>query len=179
VNGVGDVITIEVLGTPAGKGNARAFVNKRTGRAVLASFGSGETAKRLRSWDALVREAARIAVGEVIAPPFVDTPLAVTLVFRIARPPGHWGKGKSAGMLKPSAPPFPSVKPDADKLARSTLDPLTKVVFDDDSRIVDLAIRKVYAKPGHEGVTIAVRAAVAVSAPSPARCAVPQEQLGL
>jgi Holliday junction resolvase RusA-like endonuclease len=149
------VIRIDVLGTPAGKGNARAFVNKATGRAILSSFGTGKTEKKLRSWDAAVRECAREAVSSP-TPPFVDVPLRVYLQFRLARPQGHWGKGKRAGQLAATAPAFPRTKPDADKLARSTLDPLTGIVFDDDSRIVSLQVDKLYAEPGNEGATILV-----------------------
>lgn len=151
------MITIDVLGTPAPKGNARAFVNKKTGRAVLSSFGSGETEKRLRSWDALVREEARLVQKEnamyYARPLFVETPLSVGIVFRLARPAGHWSKKG----LKPSAPAMPLTKPDADKLARSTIDALHGTIFDDDSRIVELGVVKTYASPGNEGARIVVK----------------------
>lgn len=147
------MIRIDVLGSPAPKGNARAFVNKKTGRAVLASFGSGVTEKRLRSWDAAVREAARDQVDAPVVPVFVGCPLQVALSFRLARPRGHWTK---KGGLSKAAPLVPTTKPDSDKLARSTLDPLHGIVFDDDSRIVELLVRKTYATPGREGVTILI-----------------------
>src|SRR5690606_18338981 len=100
--------------------------------------------KKLRSWDAAVREAAREACGNPESPLFVQTPLRVVLTFRLTRPSGHWGKHG----LRPSAPPVPTTKPDGDKLARSTIDPLHGIVFDDDARIVELVVRKVYARPG-------------------------------
>jgi Holliday junction resolvase RusA-like endonuclease len=153
------MIVIDVLGSPAPKGNARAFVNKRTGRAVLSSFGSGTTEKRLRSWDALVREAAYDAVEirrqrDVTSPLFVDCPLAVGIVFRLSRPAGHYAK---KGGLRPTARVAPTTKPDADKLARSTLDALHGTIFDDDSRIVELGVVKTYAEPGREGARIVVK----------------------
>jgi Holliday junction resolvase RusA-like endonuclease len=151
-----DQISFEVLGVPAAKGNARAFVNKATGKAVLSSFGSGAREKKLRSWDAAVREAARAICGERDAPMFVQVPLRVVLTFRLKRPSGHWGKGKNAGRLAPSAPQVPTTKPDSDKLARSTIDPLHGIVFDDDARIVELVVRKVYARPGDEGAVVVV-----------------------
>jgi Holliday junction resolvase RusA-like endonuclease len=161
------VIRIDVLGMPAPKGNARAFVNKKTGRAVLASFGSGDREKRLRSWDSSVRIAARDVVAEIKqrmgaddgvahGPAFIGVPLAVVIVFRMARPTGHWHK--KTGALLEKAPAVPATKPDVDKLARSTLDPLHDIVFDDDSRVVELMVRKEYAKPGYEGATIMVDA---------------------
>lgn len=149
------MIVIDVLGTPAPKGNARAFVNKKTGRAILSSFGSGSREKRLRGWDAAVRDQARLVVGDASGPAFVQTPLAVAIVFRLTRPAGHWNK--KTGALKPSAALAPAVKPDADKLARSTLDPLHGIVFDDDSRIVELVVLKQFARPGEEGARIVIK----------------------
>lgn len=152
------MIAIEVLGTPAPKGSARAFMNKKTGRAFVAPGGAKSTEAKLRSWDVNVREAAAALVGECTVPPLVDTALIVEIVFRMARPQNHWGKGKNAGRLSPSAPAVPRGKPDIDKLARSTLDSLTGIVFDDDSRIARLVLTKVYAAPGREGATISVEA---------------------
>jgi crossover junction endodeoxyribonuclease RusA len=150
------MIVIDVLGKPAPKGSQRAFVNKRTGRAILSSFGSGKSEKRLRSWDADVRDQAHLIAGNTVAsgPVLVGKCLAVGIVFRLARPSGQWSK---KGGLKPSAPGRPSVKPDIDKLARATLDALTGIVFDDDSRIVELALHKTYAEPGREGARIVVK----------------------
>jgi Holliday junction resolvase RusA-like endonuclease len=78
----------------------------------------------------------------------------VVVEFKLARPGGHWHPTK--GGLKPSAPAAPRSKPDVDKLARTTLDALTGIAFDDDSRIVDLVTRKRYAEPGREGARITV-----------------------
>jgi Holliday junction resolvase RusA-like endonuclease len=147
------VITIEVLGTPAPKGSARAFYKAGMKRAVIVK----DNSERQRGWDANVRERARRVVGDVAAPPFVDTPLSVSITFRLARPAGHYRKG-ALNALKPGAPAFPRGKPDADKLARATLDSLTGIVFDDDARIVELVVLKRYAAPGHEGATITVSA---------------------
>ncbi len=150
-------VTFAVLGSPAPKGSVRPVI--RGGRAFLTPS-SGRTGQHnLRGWNTAVREAAIEAVGEVAAPPFVQQPLSVTLTFRLVRPGGHWATGKNAGRLKPSAPPFPAGKPDADKLARSTLDCMTGIVFDDDSRIVRLVVEKIYATPGDEGATITVELA--------------------
>lgn len=146
----------EVLGRPAPKGSSRAMM--RGGFAVNVPSGSNASRDKLKSWDVAVREAAATVVGSVSAPPLVDVPLQVQILFRLARPAGHWGKGKNAGKLSPSAPRHPRTKPDADKLARSTLDSLTGIVFDDDSRIAVLHVEKRYADPGDEGATIRVEA---------------------
>lgn len=92
------------------------------------------------TWNGAVRTAAAAAVGARETPPFVGVPLSIAITFRIARPPGHWGKGRNAGRLVPSAPLFPRGKPDIDKLARSTLDSLTGIVFDDDARVAALLL---------------------------------------
>ena len=149
-------VMLEVLGTPASKGSSRPMLNRKTGKAFAFAGGSKVAEKKLESWDAAVRAVALAAVGVRAAPPFVDTPMAVEVTFRLARPAGHWGKGKNAGKLAPSAPAFPRGKPDIDKLARSTLDSLTGIVFDDDSRVISLVLRKVYAAPGREGASITV-----------------------
>lgn len=151
------MIRIDVLGTPAPKGSNRAML--RGGRAVFVPGGSKPNQVALKSWDVNVREAAIIRHAEhasSAAPLFVATPLTVAIVFRLARPGGHWHP--KTGALKPKSPARPAGKPDVDKLARSTLDSLTGLVFDDDSRIVELTVRKEYAAPGQEGASIAVDA---------------------
>lgn len=147
------MITLHVLGTPAPKGSNRAMV--RGGRAVFVPGGSKANALGLKSWDVAVRQAAlgETAFKQSGAPVYVSKSLNVTIQFRVARPMGHW---HAKGGLKPSAPPFPTTKPDIDKLARATLDSLTGIVFDDDSRIVRLVLVKLYAAPGEEGATIQV-----------------------
>ncbi len=147
-------ILIDVLGTPAPKGSNRAMV--RGGRAVFVPGGSKVGALKMKAWEALVREAASEAVGDVETPPYVDCALCVSIVFRMARPAGHWGKGRNAGRLTPSAPSHPRVAPDVDKLARCTIDPLIGTCFDDDSRIVRLVATKMYAEPGKEGARIEI-----------------------
>lgn len=147
------MVVIEVLGTPAPKGSSRAFYKAGMKRAIVVK----DNDAKQKSWDLSVRTQALAAMGERAGgPAFVEVALAVTLTFRLTRPKGHWSP---KGGLKPSAPPRPMTKPDIDKLARSTLDSLTGLVFDDDSRIVKLSVRKEYAIPGHEGARIEVEAA--------------------
>lgn len=143
-------VVLDVLGTPAPKGSNRAMV--RGGRAVFVPGGSKVNQQSLVAWDANVRQIANQTLPGLNGPVFVGAPLAVSIVFRMKRPSGHWGKQG----LRTSAPMHPSVKPDLDKLARSTLDALSGVVFDDDSRITRLILSKEYAKPGHEGASIRV-----------------------
>lgn len=146
------MISLDVLGTPAPKGSVRAFYKAGMKRAVIVK----DNDARQRTWDLDVRMQALAVMGERTEPAFVDVPIVVSIVFRLTRPKGHW---HPKGGLKPSAPSRPMVKPDIDKLTRSTLDSLTGLVFDDDSRIVKLSVRKEYAIPGHEGARIEVEPA--------------------
>lgn len=145
------VVSFDVSGTPAPKGSARAFVSG--GRAVLAPGGSSQNREKIKSWAAAVRHGAVGAVGDRTEPVFIQTPLMVEIVFRLSRPGGHWGRSG----LRRTAPAAPATKPDLDKLVRATLDALTGLVFDDDSRIVRVVAEKSYAQPGHEGATVLVR----------------------
>ncbi|MES2211514.1 MAG: RusA family crossover junction endodeoxyribonuclease [Chloroflexota bacterium] len=143
-------VRIEALGQPAPKGSGRAILI--AGRARHVPSGSNVNRRNLQSWDSAVRAAALTTIGRVNAPPFVGQALRVAIVFRLARPGGHWGKRG----IKPSKPLFPIGKPDVDKLARATVDSLIGTVFDDDSRIVSLDAAKVWAAPGNEGASIVV-----------------------
>jgi Holliday junction resolvase RusA-like endonuclease len=150
------VIAFNVLGAPAGKGSPQARVHN--GHVVVHEN------RRTKTWEALVREAALVAIGDVRTPPFVDVPLVVTITFWLARPSGHWGKHG----LKSSAPRHPAKKPDIDKLVRATLDPMNGTIFDDDSRIVSLVAVKSYADlVGSAGASIRVERLDAVVAERP------------
>lgn len=147
-----DQYAFSVRGTPAPKGSSRAFYKAGMKRAVIVK----DNSEKQRGWEGAVREAAASLVSDLETPPFVDRALRVEITFFIARPGGHWGKGKNAGRLMPGAPSRPRSKPDIDKLARSTLDALIGIVFDDDSRIAKLTLEKRYASPGEEGAAIRV-----------------------
>lgn len=150
------MITFEVLGVPAPKGSSRAMM--KGGHAINVPSGSNANRDKIKAWSTAVREQALEACGaDRTAPVFVCTALSVEIVFCMARPMGHWGKGKNAGKLVPTAPQYPATKPDIDKLVRTTLDAMTGLVFDDDSRISRLVATKEWARPGHEGAVIVVR----------------------
>ena len=53
---------------------------------------------------------------------------------------------------------MPNVKPDIDKLARGILDALDGICYDNDSKVVELQLRKVYETEGgpQEGALISV-----------------------
>lgn len=69
----------------------------------------------------------------------LTAPLAVRMVFSFARPASHYGAGRNARALKPSAPARPVTKAgDLDKLMRSTCDALTAAgIWRDDRQVAE------------------------------------------
>lgn len=123
-------IELEVLGTPAPQGSKR-----HVGNGVLI-----ESSAKVAPWrEAIVSEAIRSGIqGEML-----DGPLLVSIAFYLPRPNGHRG---AKGDLRPSARRRPHVKPDIDKLIRSTLDGLTQAgVISDDACVVSIGAMKDYA----------------------------------
>jgi len=105
---------------------------------------------RLRSWRQDIAVASREAMEG--ASPYIE-PVDVRLMFWLPRPQAHFGTGRNAEKLKPSAPIAPSVHPDLDKLVRAVLDALTGIVFRDDKQVVSLTASKLYAQDSfHPGM---------------------------
>lgn len=117
---------------------------KHVGRGVMVDMSAN-----LKPWREAVRQEA-LKTGAAMA----LGPVSVELVFRFARPKGHFN---TKGQLKPSAPMHVIVKPDIDKIERSVLDGLTGVLFKDDSQVCCLYALKVYCKEGElEGCEVIV-----------------------
>lgn len=145
------LVEFRVDGTPATQGSKKAFVNKKTGRACLT-----EDNKRNADWRSQVAYAAQIAMeGREV----VDGPVVAQLVFRMRRPAGHYGAGRNAARLKPSAPVHPDKKPDLTKLYRCVEDAMKGIVWHDDAQVVGYGdTHKRYALRGEpEGVTVTIR----------------------
>jgi len=140
-------LTITVCGRPAPQGSKR-----HAGNGVMV-----ESSKAVKPWREDVKQAGLEATGWGERP-CLDGPLRVSMVFTFGRPASHYGTGRTAGRLKPSAPLAPHVYPDLSKLARATEDALTDArVWRDDSRVVEYTrLAKVYIGPG----TIATPGAV-------------------
>lgn len=138
-----EILDIDVHGTPAPQGSKR-----HVGNGIMV-----ESSAKVKPW----REAVKAAVPTVEG--VFGGAVSVEIAFNLARPKGHHGTGNNANRLRPSAPRRPAVKPDIDKLVRSTLDALKDAgVYRDDSQVVNLAARKFYAMPGETpGARITVR----------------------
>jgi len=129
------VIEFTVYGQPEPAGSKRAFVNKHTGRASVS-----DANPRAKGWKSRVTDEAIAATN---GQPLLDGPLLVELLFVLPRPKGHFGK---RGLL-PSAPLFPTVRPDVLKLARGVEDAMSGVVYRDDAQIVRESLVKLYGEP--------------------------------
>jgi Holliday junction resolvase RusA-like endonuclease len=78
----------------------------------------------------------------VVADGLLEGALLLEATFYRPRPASHFGSGRNAGVLKASAPPFPTVRPDTTKLLRAIEDALKGIWYRDDAQIVDQAVRK-------------------------------------
>lgn len=143
-----DPVAITVYGTPAPQGSKRGFV--AGGRAVVVD----DNKPALRNWRQDVKAAALETRSSMSR-----QPVEVSVTFFLARPKGHYGTGRNAGTVRGSAPRHPAVKPDLDKLLRSTLDGLKEAgIYDDDAQVVIVAGVKQYCRSGQApGASITVR----------------------
>ncbi len=134
-------------GRAATKGSSVPFTDMKTGQ--LRVKNDNERTKR---WQEAIGLAARAAGAR----PGIG-PVRVELAIALERPASHFGTGRNAGQLKPSAPTWPTTVPDVDKVTRAVLDGLTFVAWLDDSQVVELDVSKVYAaSPAAVGVSVAV-----------------------
>ncbi|MFD7793562.1 RusA family crossover junction endodeoxyribonuclease [Streptomyces sp. NPDC059759] len=143
---------ITVHGTPGPQGS-------KTHNAAGALY---ESSAKVKPWREAVKSAALdgIAYDESWMP--LDEPVRLDVVFTLRRAKHHYGTGKNAGVLKASAPQFPTGKPDLDKLVRSTQDALKDAgVLHDDSVVTAVFAAKAYPLTGadalsHPGAVIRV-----------------------
>lgn len=157
-----------VPGTNVPQGSKQGFFNPKTQRVVLKeNAGQRHATRRHEVWMAALAAAAatpgRWDPNGGLTPdggPLPMTgPVAVRLEFYRLRGTGHYGSGRNAQQLKPSAPAYPSTAPDIDKLSRLVLDSLTSVLFVDDGQVVDLGARERWADrfTESEGVRVTVK----------------------
>ncbi|MGF0163132.1 RusA family crossover junction endodeoxyribonuclease [Streptomyces koyangensis] len=123
----GLALTVTVYGLPAPQGSKRHVGH---GRMV-------ESSKHVAPWREAVVWAMRREIARHSGWRPLTGPLDASMVFSFARPKGHFGTGRNAGVLKASAPSRPAVMPDLSKLARSTEDAITTARgYEDDSLLV-------------------------------------------
>jgi len=131
----GPAFQLTVYGTPAPQGS-----KNRNAHGALY-----ESSAAVKPWREAVKFAALDALHHDGAWAALDCPVWLTVQFTLRRSKSHYGTGRNAGRLKPSAPPYPTGKPDLDKLVRSTQDALKDAgVLADDSVVATLSASKVY-----------------------------------
>jgi Holliday junction resolvase RusA-like endonuclease len=135
-----------VAGVPAPGGSKRPVRLGGTGRILLV-----DDAKGNGPW----RERVALAARQAYAGPPLAGPLAVEFAFVVARPKGHYGSGRNAQAVRPTAPKYPTGRPDTTKLIRAAEDSLKGICWLDDSQIVRQFGSKDYGD--RPGVTITIR----------------------
>ena len=129
-------IKFTVIGRPQQRGSKKVgLIPKRgggflekNGRPIVAARDDNEKSK---AWMDSVKHAAYQAYrGQLLIGPIE---LRVTFFFK--RPESHYGSGRNADKLKPSAPDYHAQSPDLDKLVRCLGDALTGVVYRDDKQV--------------------------------------------
>jgi crossover junction endodeoxyribonuclease RusA len=126
-------LTIDVSGDPASQGS-HSVIN---GRIVQVN-----SAKH-KKW----RNAVAFAALDLVTDGWelIDEPLELTVIFYLPRPKSVLDRA------------YPAVMPDLDKLVRAVGDSLSGVVYVDDSRIISLTAKKLYADDRGPGAVIRVK----------------------
>jgi Holliday junction resolvase RusA-like endonuclease len=129
------IITFKVDADPVGKQRAR-YVKR-------GNFVQAYTPEKTRTYEALIKEAAKQAMG--VSEP-LETPVSLYLYIRVPIPVSATKKRLKAisdGTEKPIK------KPDASNILKSVEDGMNSVVYKDDSQIVNIHVTKVYSSlPG-------------------------------
>lgn len=143
------VIEFEVHGKaqPAGSKNAYVITNKHTGQPLRSKTGRiivnvSDSNLKSKEYKAAVAFAAR----QEYRGPLLTGPVRLIVTEYRVRPAGHFSPATGQLNKKGRETPFPISKPDALKVARCVEDALTKVVWVDDSQVVDGSQRKVWGE---------------------------------
>jgi Holliday junction resolvase RusA-like endonuclease len=141
-------ITFHVEGEPVPQPRPKARAMRIDGKWTARVYNPSDA----DSWKITVNDAAR---RHLPREPITD-PVAVVVIAWLPRPLAHYGTGRNASLLKPSAPTYCGTKPDGDNLIKAILDALTTLqVWKDDSLVADMRIIKRYAN-GRPGADITI-----------------------
>jgi crossover junction endodeoxyribonuclease RusA len=130
-----------ITGVPATQGSHRAFVNKKTNRAIVVA----DNDAKQKTWRGDIREQACKEWDR----PAMAGPVSVHLYFAMPRP-----KSTPKKLLNPPA----AKRPDLDKLVRAVFDAISSAnVWKDDSQVTVLRAEKNIAEPdGSPGCLIRI-----------------------
>lgn len=132
-----DFITFSVVGSPVGQGS------KTPGMRKNGSLYVREAVKAVKPYRDLVKAAA-LEARPIGHKPMTNVIAHVWAYYR--RPPSHYFTGENSHVVKPTAPKYPIVKPDLDKVARLIFDASKDArLIKDDSHIIEMHFTKRYA----------------------------------
>jgi len=144
-----EILEFSVHGVPIPQGSTRAFIPKGWTRPIITAANS-----KTKPWR---QEIAGVVLTEMERRGFArlgrEIPVKVSAGFTFARPQGL-----------PKRIISKTTKPDLDKLVRSLLDAMTGLVFEDDSQVVEMHVRKHFGVPG---VRVLVQEAMAMPPATP------------
>lgn len=125
-------------------------IRRKNGKGFITHV-KDSTGDKGKEWRTYVRSAVR----EIYTDPPVKEPVVLDVTFAFLRPQAHYGTGQfTKHRLKASAPEHKITKPDVSKLTRAVEDAMLKLVYTDDSCVVQIHARKIFA--GREGASIHV-----------------------
>jgi Holliday junction resolvase RusA-like endonuclease len=162
------VVTIRAVGDPAPQGSKSASSVhgqdaqrcKSCRRLHVVRVSLHESSLAVGPWRQAVAFYAKL---EMLGREVLDGPLEASMVFSLARPASHYlpvNSRRAERAVRPSAPLRPSGYPDVSKLARSTEDALTGVVWKDDARVVEYRPRLAKVWCGEDPDSLPVPGAV-------------------
>ena len=124
-------LIIEFAGEPVAKGRPRMSIGN--GRPIAY------TPAKTRKYEAALQYAARDAMRDRLR--FLG-PVAVAVTAYLPIPTS-WSKKKQAAAILGDI--LPTSRPDVDNYAKSAIDALNAVAFNDDAQVVSLTVRKEYS----------------------------------
>jgi Holliday junction resolvase RusA-like endonuclease len=118
-------VAFTVYGVPRPKGSTKAFMRPGMKFPIVTSDN-----KSVKGWE----ESVRAAMQQHVAGIFFEGPVIVRITFELPRP-----------ATLPKRTRHHVKKPDIDKLARGSLDAMKGTLWRDDSQVIELHVRKLYA----------------------------------
>jgi Holliday junction resolvase RusA-like endonuclease len=131
-------LVITIPGNPAPKGSLKC-IGKRGSRGHVLI----EDNTRTKPW----REHLVSWLNKLTQQAELGQPIGAEITFTLPRPAGHYGTGKNAKTVRPSAPTHPTGHQtgDVDKLLRLVLDALQDTdLLPDDCAVIEVTGRKAY-----------------------------------
>lgn len=130
-------VTFSVVGNPVGQGS------KTPGQRKDGTLYVREAVKHVKPYRDKVKAAA-LQARPGGHKPMTNVVAHVWAYYR--RPASHYFTGQNAGVVKPTSPKYPVVKPDLDKVTRLLLDAAKDArLIRDDAHVIDLHVSKRYA----------------------------------